>query len=476
MPPPRRQLRRSAHDDATSISGLSGEDEGDEGDGSSDEELRAMANIRRRRQQAQAAQARQGGSLPKVRLRMGGREGPTAALVPHASPPKLRLKLSGAAPAAAAQPQPASGGGGRAARGRTRWQLGDDLDDEAGDDVAEAGQIAVDGQLPAGQPGRATSLKLKVKFGDGGAGIPQVDGTAEDEDDEGPSQHDGRQKGQEDQQGEAEAHGPQSDSADAGNAVAAQEDTAGRSAAGSAPEGVPEAGSILEVTAAEPREAESAAMDEQKDGEIEVEDKISGDDLAKPTGPQSSADGFLEEQGRREATDAADCNGHPSSGEPVSKSDRQDQTAEAARVQADSTSLPAPATSAGAEPSHVSPDDSETDRPTAAASAAADAVATGAPPAEAPGEQEQARPHNGAGAENKGAAAGEAKQQKAKPLSPQEKDGLPALVNALRRWIRELGGRAPTDVEDPEVIKQCLLLCHKVGREVPSILRFIILH
>ncbi len=415
-PPVRTRRRQSGklQDD----SGLGSDDTSEEAmeeEESSDEELRAMANIRRRRQRQIAPAAG-----PKVRLRTGA--GPAAA-AQQATPPKLRLKYS-ASGAAAAQPTPAE----RAGRGRARWQLEDDSDD----DVAAVEAVA---QL-ARQPARATSLKLKLKFGEGGNSIPQVDGADDSDGDEALHAEPPRAETT-DLQAAADENAQQTVHADASAAAVGTQDTAPLDAhCSDVKDDAPEAGGVYEPA----KDVAAAPILQQ--------------------GADSAPEGLLKEEAKAaklqlQASDKAE--GHPdvqavgaelqAGGIGVEPKETAPAVGQASQV-VDLILSEGPA----AVEAPSAPEAAAASKEPLPASAALSADAEKLPAEQPQGADNASLPQMTAAGQNGHADQGnEAKQRAPRPLSAEEKAGVPALVHALRRWLRELGGHPFSQMEDPEV-------------------------
>ncbi|CAL8463614.1 g3148 [Coccomyxa elongata] len=433
----RRQLGR-LRDGSASGSDIP-EDEDEEE--SSDEELRAMAKIRRRRQQQQAA-GQPVAAAPRVRLRTGGR-----AAAEEVSAPKLRLKLSAAA---AAQPMMA-GGTGRAGKGRARRQLDDDSDDDVAD--AEAAE-----QL-ARQPNRTTSLKLKLKLSGSAAGIPQVDGTADDDEEASDAalEH-------EESLDEAEDEGQQvplkTAAIDVRTDTAAPLDEGSQEAPRSAlREGPKDVGLNGLFSADVSQEAGAAA-----EAALPVEADTRGDDdrpkqrdmaTAAQPGPNGAEDAGV---GRAaHATNKSHC--HITDG--LKAEDELEGTACAHNGTEGASGHQSTTKEGGASAGALYEAAVAPVAPSAAAPSSSGADAE-QPPSPAYLEAEQTRPDDGNSelrSESGHELPGDVQRRAAKPLSEKERTGISGLVHALRRWLRDLGGHAPANMEDPESMLDEMEVC-----------------
>lgn len=429
----RRRLPKRLQDESASGSDVVSEEDNEEEE-SSDEELRAMANIRRRRQRP-AVQA----APPKVRLRTGAR---AAAAVQQATPPKLSIKYS-AGTAAAAQPLPASGAG-RSGRGHNKWRLDDDKDDDLAEEEA--------GMQPARQPARATSLKLKLKFGESGGRIPQVDG-ADDTEEEDALHAEAPRAQLDDLDAVAEDSVQRTPPAEASAVAHDTRDGASLNVPSSAPEAADTSGPAKAVAGLANGDAAAARKQEALDGPL----KERGADAPAGTPPELNGREEYRPQAQTTRAEVAhDLGG--SSDAPKSAANSKGCNGEAAEVEQAPLSEAAPAAEAltahGGSTGCDTPHSAAAGPPAAPAPADAEELPADQPEAEHGVELPSTRE---AGPEDGVAVKGEeARQRGPRLLSEQERAGIPALVHALRRWLRELGGRAATNMEDPEVT---ILLC-----------------
>ena len=430
--PPRAARRRPGRLRDGSASGSDVPEDEDEEE-SSDEELRVMAKIRRRRQQQQAAG--QAAAAPRVRLRTGGR-----AVAEEGTPPKLRLKLS----AAAAQP-PTAGGTGRDGKGRARRQLDDDVDDDVADAVA-AEQLAR-------QPSRATLLKLKLKLSGSAAGIPQVDGTVDEE--EEVSEAEFRHQRPLNPQDEAEEGGQQmlSENApkDARTDTTAPLDEAGQEATDSAPmEGAKVVGVKWHFGASVPEEAAAAETALPGEGETQGDDDTpTRTDMATAGGIEGNGAADVGVEMAAHATNKNVCD--TSNG---LKAEDSLEGAEGACGEHLSTKEDFALAGASNEAATAPMAHSE------AAPSGSGAEAEQLPSqSHDKGEQAQSDDDDGEMRPESGHEdLREVQRRPAKPLSETERTDISGLVHALRRWLRELGGHAPANMEDPEVAPITLTL------------------
>ena len=430
----RRRLSERLQDESASGSDVISEED-NEVEESSDEELRAMANIRRRRQQP-AVQA----APPKVRLRTGAR---AAAAAQQATPPKLSIKYS-AGTAAAAQPLPASGAG-RSGRGHNKWRLEDDEDDDLAEEEAS--------MQPARQPARATSLKLKLKFGECGGRIPQVDGADDTEEEEEALHAEAPRAQLDDLDAVAEDSVQRTPPAEASAVAHDTRDGASLNVPSSAPEAANTSGPARAVAGLANGDAAAARKQEAVDGTL----KERGADVPAGTPPELNGREEYRPQAQTTGAEVArDLGG--SSDAPKSAANSKGCNGEAAEVEQAPLTEAAPAAEAltahGCSTGCDTPHSAAAGPPAAPAPADAEELPADQPEAEHGVELPSTRE---AGPEDGVAVKGEeARQRGPRLLSEQERAGIPALVHALRRCLRELGGLAATNMEDPEVT---ILLC-----------------
>jgi hypothetical protein len=311
-----------------------------------------------------------------------------------------------------------------------KWQL-NDSDDAGSSDAGmqDARQMRPDQD----QPNRTLSLKLKVRLRDGGGAIPQVDGVADDEDDTADEAHVAAKDlcfGQLNQQGTSTA-------ADRGETHTTEivEDIR-------LPHVVKESRLIAAVKA----DDIEAAGDHEAGPVAELASREAPERIPGEASPASLP--VQLEHGHQ--TDAVED--HASAANQRQHLPVHAPTASEAKAGKAVKFVEGPTASEHPGPTSEEAPDLAAEVKQAHASHDAGVLKTEAP---VPGLQGTAAVASESHLRDSGARPQLENERGPKPFSEQEGKALAALVHALRRWLREMGGVAsvPSEMDDPEVCR-----------------------